>query len=340
MNDEKTAVINMVSEGTITSSEGIALFEVLCDLEGIRFHETGVEFEALPVLPPWESEEPRERELAYLMIEHKFVKAIALTNREIISAMQEGRWEDIAYRLSALDLSQISRFSLWPKRGDPGALVSGIFPLKDEKNGVRQAEQEGEQRWGFLMARVINGKPGRTPTWGEPVLMQIFTAPKFLQLEWEAGEVMDQEQDQVRAVSTVESFDDSVTTKAGEFDGCLKLKIVISALGVLQFVEEFGAHDIHNALRMIGTKFIWLAPNVGVVKFLHEHVNNTRTEIELVDYHIRGGKPRYFPLTLGNSWQYQWQDEFGIHRELMRTVLRTNDEVLVSFASHMEEIDQ
>ncbi len=34
MNDGKAAVINMLSEGTITASEGIALLEALCDLEG------------------------------------------------------------------------------------------------------------------------------------------------------------------------------------------------------------------------------------------------------------------------------------------------------------------
>ncbi len=336
MNDEKTAVINMVSDGVITSSEGVALFEALCHLEGISSHETGVEFEALRDLPPWESEGQRERELAWSLFEHKFAKAITLVNREIVSALREATleaMEAIPYEVSALDLSRISGFWVRPKRGDPGAFVSGAFALTDEGSGIRQ------RGWGFLMARLMNGELGQPPTWGERVLMQIFTVPGFLQLEWKAGEVIDEEQEQVRAASTVESFDDSVTTQAGRFDGCLKLKIAIHALGDSQFVEERGVHDLHNDLRMIGTKFVWLAPNVGVVKFLHEHVNNTRTEIELVDYHVRTGEQLYFPLSLGNRWQYQWQDEFGIHRELVRTVLCIRDEVLVSFANHMEEID-
>ena len=35
MNDEEMAVINVISDGAITSSEGIAIFEALCDFESI-----------------------------------------------------------------------------------------------------------------------------------------------------------------------------------------------------------------------------------------------------------------------------------------------------------------
>ena len=40
MNDEKTAVIKMVSDGTIAASEGLVLFEALCDLEGMGSYES------------------------------------------------------------------------------------------------------------------------------------------------------------------------------------------------------------------------------------------------------------------------------------------------------------
>ena len=248
--------------------------------------------------------------------------------------MEENPFE-IPARISALDLIQMLRFRVIIKRDVPSALVSGIFSLKSRDEGI--AGNGG----GFLLARVLNNaRLGRSPTWGEPTLLQIFSVPKLIRLKWEADEAIDEEQDGVRIVSTVDSFDDSVTTKAGKFDGCLKLKITISALGDSQFdiADENGLHDIQNSLRMIGTKFIWLAPNVGVVNFLHEHFNNTQTQIELVDYQVEGGEHLYFPLSLGNKWRYQWQDAFGIHKELIRVISRGVDRAFfLSFAKNMEE---
>jgi len=339
MNDEKTAVINMISDGTITSSEGIALFEALCDLEGIGAYRDNVEAEGLSHLPPWESEEGEGNDLGWSLLRNEFVKAIALANHDIISALQTDDMEEnpfeIPARISALDLIQMLRFRVIIKRDVPSALVSGIFSLKSRDEGI--AGNGG----GFLLARVLNNaRLGRSPTWGEPTLLQIFSVPKLIRLKWEADEAIDEEQDGVRIVSTVDSFDDSVTTKAGKFDGCLKLKITISALGDSQFdiADENGLHDIQNSLRMIGTKFIWLAPNVGVVNFLHEHFNNTQTQIELVDYQVEGGEHLYFPLSLGNKWRYQWQDAFGIHKELIRVISRGVDRAFfLSFAKNMEE---
>ena len=339
MNDEKTAVINMISDGTITSSEGIALFETLCDLEGIGAYKDNVETEDLRHLPPWESEEGEGNDLGWSLLRNEFVKAIALANHDIISALQTDDMEEnpfeIPARISALDLIQLLRFRVIIKRDVPSALVSGIFSLKGRDEGI--AGNGG----GFLLARILNNaRLGRSPTWGEPILLQIFSVPRLLRLKLEADEVIDEEQDRVRIVSTVESFDDSLTTKAGKFDGCLKLKITISALGDSQFdiADENVIHDINNNLRMIGTKSIWLAPNVGVVKFLHQHFNNTQTQIELVDYQVEDGEHPYFPLSLGNKWRYQWRDAFGVHQEVIRVISRGADGAFaVSFAKHMEE---
>ena len=108
MNDEKTAVINMISDGTITSSEGIALFETLCDLEGIGAYKDNVETEDLRHLPPWESEEGEGNDLGWSLLRNEFVKAIALANHDIISALQTDDMEEnpfeIPARISALDL--------------------------------------------------------------------------------------------------------------------------------------------------------------------------------------------------------------------------------------------
>ena len=174
------------------------------------------------------------------------------------------------------------------------------------------------------------------PTWGDSMLRQVFGVSGKLLLGRESDEWMDEENKQIKALSKLEGKDDSVTTKAGKFDDCLKVKVAISPFGSAGF-EKAKKHDIHDKLKRIGTQYIWLAPNVGIVKFLHEHPNDTRTEIELVDYNVRAGHSSYFPLSLGNKWQYQWQDRYGIHRELIRVVSLMNDEIFFSFANHMEE---
>lgn len=329
MNDEKTAIINMVSAKTITSSEGVALFETLCSLENMGSYESDVEVEDPKHLPPWESE---AGDLHELLGQSKCERAIASANQQIISALQEDKLEDIPSKLSALDVIQLSRFGPTPKQGGNGGFTVGSLQLKRENNGL------SIRGWGMSLSWWMNTELELPPTWGEPMLMHLFMAPRFLRLEWRGDEVIDEEKDQIKTVSTIEGFEDSVITKAGRFDGCLKLKTVIRGLGGARF-EGAGKHDINDSLRGIGTKFLWLAPNVGVVKLLYEHPNNTQTEIELVDHHVRDGDPSYFPLSLGSKWQYQWQDELVIHKELIRVVLCKEDGVSVlSCAKHMAEI--
>lgn len=63
MNDEKSFIINMVSDGTINSLEWIALFKYLCELEDIAPYESDVEVDDPRYLPLWESEGGKLHEL-------------------------------------------------------------------------------------------------------------------------------------------------------------------------------------------------------------------------------------------------------------------------------------
>ena len=328
MNDEKTAVINMVSEGTITSSEGIALFEALCDLEDMESYESDVEAEDPKYLPPWESE---EENLPRLVGQSKFARAIATANRHIISALQEDKLDDIPSKLAVLDVIQLSAFRPSKPDGNRGFTMGGIH-LKPDHKGLQI------RGWGMVMSWWMSTELELPPTWADPMLLQAFMASRSLRMKWKADEKMDEERDQVKAVSTIESFDDSVTTKAGRFDDCLRLKKVISARGDAKF-EGARKHDINDSLRMIGTQSIWLAPHVGVVKLLYKHPNNTQTEIELADYHVRDAEPLYFPLSPGNKWRYQWQDAVAVHHDLIRVVLRKEDgRFILSCANHIAGI--
>ena len=329
MNDEKAAIISMVSGGMISSSEGLTLFKALCELEGMGSYESDVEVEDPRYLPPWESEGD---ELHQLLGENKCARAIASANQQIISALQEGKLEDVTPKVSALDVMQLSGYKPSPIQGKNGGFTTGSLNLKGDDDGLYA------QGWSMWMSWWFSTDLEMPPTWGEPMLMQMFMPSKSLPLRREATEASDEEGEQIKVTSEFESLDDSVVTKAGQFDGCLKLRRTISPLGDAQFRGGW-AHDINDNLRRIGTQYIWLAQDVGVVKFLHEHPNNTRTEIELVDYDVQTGEPLYFPLSLGSKWRYQWQDELAIHRELVRVVLDKGDGVFtLSCANHIAGI--
>jgi hypothetical protein len=69
----------MVSEGSITRSEGIALLETLYSIEDMGSYESDVEVEDPRYLPPWESE---EGELHELLGQNKCARAIASANKD------------------------------------------------------------------------------------------------------------------------------------------------------------------------------------------------------------------------------------------------------------------
>ena len=127
MNDEKTAVINMMSEETITPSEGLALFETLCDLEGMGSYENNIEVDDPGHLPPWESE---GGELHELLGQNECSAAIDCANRKIISALQDGKPGDTSAHVAALDVSQISGFRPSADRNGNGGFTMGCVRVK------------------------------------------------------------------------------------------------------------------------------------------------------------------------------------------------------------------
>jgi hypothetical protein len=334
MNDEKTLIINMVSSGTIAPSEGIALFKSLCDLEDITPYESDVEVDDPRYLPPWESEGD---ELHELLNQNKCARAIASANQQIISALEESRLDDIPSRLSAFDVIQLSRCNPATKEGGNGGFVIGSFRLRYIEDGLQS------QGWGFWLSSSMHTDTDLKlpPTWGEPMMMQILMLHRILgsiRLKGQTGEEYSEEIEQVKVTSRIESIDDSVIAKAGQFDNCLKLCIDARPIKDIKF-EEGLKHDINDKIRRIGTQSIWFAPNVGIVKFLYEHPNNTQTDVELVDYDVQSGESIYFPLSLGNRWQYQWQDPLTIHRELIRVILDKGEgSYVLSCSNHIESI--
>lgn len=130
-------------------------------------------------------------------------------------------------------------------------------------------------------------------TWGggpEPVPMYMaFTyvcSPKFSKSE---------------ANTAVESNNETVTVPAGTFVDCQKVKTVISdSKAKPQYKRNF----------VNGTRYMWFAPGVGLVKLEYHHNDNTTTSIELISYSVSEEDKGYFPLDSGNRWTYEWTNGY------------------------------
>ena len=82
---------------------------------------------------------------------------------------------------------------------------------------------------------------------------------------------------------------EKVEVAAGTFTNCLKHKTIFTNVN--------------------GTRYLWFAKGVGVVKMRYEYSNGVTTEAELLDYNVPKGE-EYFPLQYGNMWTYKWQNDY------------------------------
>ena len=84
---------------------------------------------------------------------------------------------------------------------------------------------------------------------------------------------------------------EKVEVAAGTFTDCLKHKTIFT-----------------NARVGAGTRYLWFAKGVGVVKMRYKHSNGVTTEAELLDYTVPKGE-EYLPLQYGNRWTYKLQND-------------------------------
>ena len=96
---------------------------------------------------------------------------------------------------------------------------------------------------------------------------------------------------------------EKVEVAAGTFTDCLKHKTIFK-------------NPKHKTIfkNPEGTRYLWFAKGVGVVKMRYEHLNGVTTEAELLDYNVPKGE-EYLPLQYGNMWTYKLQNEYREKRE-------------------------
>ena len=97
---------------------------------------------------------------------------------------------------------------------------------------------------------------------------------------------------------------EQVDIAAGTFSDCLKHKTVFTDADV----QDTNA-ELRNTL-VNGTRYLWFAKGVGIVKMRYEHANGVITEAELLEYDVPVKGEAYLPLQVDNAWTYKWQNDY------------------------------
>ena len=106
-----------------------------------------------------------------------------------------------------------------------------------------------------------------------------------------------------KATITLEGYED-VEISAGSFSSCLKHKTVFTDADV----EDPDAEDGNAYIN--GTRYLWFAEGVGLVKMRYEHSNGIVTQAELLEYKVPTEEQEYLPLQIGNMWTYKWHNDY------------------------------
>ena len=129
--------------------------------------------------------------------------------------------------------------------------------------------------------------------------IDLFRFPLVVGNSWEEEDGWESQ-----ATSTLKGYE-TVNVSAGIFRECLKHKTVFTDTDV-----EDSRTELRNTLAN-GTRYLWFAKGVGLVKMRYEHSNGISTEAELLKYEIPIQQSQeYFPVQIGTQWTYGWQNDY------------------------------
>ncbi len=112
--------------------------------------------------------------------------------------------------------------------------------------------------------------------------------------------IMDRGKWDTKANTTLEGSE-TVAVPGGSFAEALKYRTVITeAKSDSQAAETF----------VNGTRFLWFAKGVGVVRMRYEHSDGKVTEAVLLSHSLVGRGHNYLPLQVGNRWTYAWKNDY------------------------------
>ena len=112
-------------------------------------------------------------------------------------------------------------------------------------------------------------------------------------------------------VVSVVSMSETIVIGEQAYYNCVKVVTEISGTGY-NYRDLVEATPEENGF-VTGTREIWFAEGVGIVKVVYSHGNGSTTTIDLVSYDVTAGSnlQNYMPLMDGNTWTYEWTNING-----------------------------
>ena len=138
--------------------------------------------------------------------------------------------------------------------------------------------------------------------------------------------------------TTIEDYE-TVEISHNSFEDCLKLKSIFMGAKTDKNASD---DTLHRISIINGTRYLWFAKGVGIVKMRYEHSNGVVTEAELKNYNIPEKSHDYFPLNIGTTWTYRWVNEYQPRPMIEKVVLsdpNVHPETALRSASYLVTID-
>ena len=115
------------------------------------------------------------------------------------------------------------------------------------------------------------------------------------------------------AKTTLEGYE-QVEVSAGVFRICLKHKSVLidtpphfqNNLLATSNGKPYERGSKKLSPFVNGTRYLWFAKGIGLVKMRYEHANGLITEAELMEYRVPGKVEDYHPLQIGSTYTYKY----------------------------------
>ncbi|MYC76190.1 RNA polymerase sigma factor [Candidatus Poribacteria bacterium] len=155
----------------------------------------------------------------------------------------------------------------------------------------------------------------------ECVLTALFgtaITPSVLRFPIVVGDTWTQEGFWNSQVKTILDGYEQVEVPAGVFPMCLRHKSVLTDidlpsqnnLTIITNEKHYEPSDRQMSPFVNGTRYLWFAKGVGLVKTRYEHANGITTKIELMEYRTPGKTEEYLPLQIGSTYTYKSRSSY------------------------------
>lgn len=156
------------------------------------------------------------------------------------------------------------------------------------------------------------GEPVTMPLLGTSVTPSLLRFPAVIDDTWIQEGFWDS-----LSKTTLEGHE-QVEVSAGTFPTCLKHKSVLittpphfqNNLLATSNGKPYKRGSKKERPFVNGTRYLWFAEGVGLVKMRYEHANGLTTEAELMEYRIPGKVEEYHPLQIGSTYTYKYHSVF------------------------------